>query len=102
LKGKGLSVENHDLWIVYVKRPELTDSLPVVRVSDKEDISYLDIFDAEDFFNNYYTGITQEKQIKLKTYLFGRPDAEFRKKAGDFLNSFIKDNYNIELKEIGF
>lgn len=95
----GITLKKHEIWVDLPDEPKYKDLLPDIQISEDKIIAYLDIFDAKDFFDNYFTGRTEDRKIKLKTYIFGRPENDLRKILAEKIRDYIKSEFKLELKD---
>ncbi len=102
LNSSGIACNKYEIVVDMPKTPELLDFLPEVIIPNEEPLGYLEIFDAQEFFKEYFSGPSDDKQIKLKIYIFGKSDNTFREKCSKKLGEYIKKKYNLDLKPSAF
>jgi len=99
LNNNDFPCQKYEIWVDVYEIPELQDLLPEVWLSENNYLDYSEIFDANGFFENYFTGSSPNYgEIKLKTYIFGKSENKFRRYAADKLKRYIENQYGIKLK----
>lgn len=98
LKVKKVNFEDYELWLDYIPEVTYDDLLPQIQMSENNCVLYENIFNVQDFIKNYFLSPNPETAFKLKFYVFGRPDNEFREEVSKILIEHIEKKYKFKLK----